>query len=128
MGKPPKSPLQSDPLDTPLPSPHLRIASRPLREQGNLLFVLSPTTAEGAAIKSRLNFFILPLINFYWSRRPRTLVGNIRTPVTLGWAHPNDLILALLDLQKPYFQIRSFLRFCEFELQHNFLWGIQFSV
>ena len=66
-------------------------------------------------------FIIWPLINSCWSRRPRTLAGNRRTLVALGRAHPDDLILAWLDLQKPHFQIRALLRFCEFELQLNFV-------
>ena len=74
--------LQSDPLDTPLSSPHFRIASRPLGEQGSLLFVLSPSAAEGAAMKSRRN-----LLSGLWSI-PVDQGGQEPWPVTEGhWSH-----------------------------------------
>ena len=44
-------------------------------KQGNLLLVLSPcSAAAGAPVKPCLNFLSVLFINFYWLRRPRTLI------------------------------------------------------
>ena len=61
VGKPPKPPLQPDPLDTPLPSPHIRNKLGPptfreLASKGTCCFFSLPPAATGAPIKTCLNF------------------------------------------------------------------------
>jgi len=68
-------------LDTPLPSPHIRnqgALPRWVSKRGNLLFILTPCFCSRSPKKTLPEFPVWPLINFYWLRRPRTLVGNRR--------------------------------------------------
>ena len=53
---------------------------------------------------------------------------DIKTPVILGWAHRNDLILTCLHLQRPYIQIRSYFGvLCVRILTYLFEGWIQFN-
>ena len=45
-------------------------------QQGNLLLVFAPLCCSRGSNKALLKFLVWPLVNFHWSRRPRTLVGN----------------------------------------------------
>jgi len=55
-------------------------------QQGNLLFVLIRPCCSRCPNKG---FLVWPLINFYWLKRPRTLVGsaNYVARVSLCWDH-----------------------------------------
>ena len=67
------------PLDTPLPSPHIRNKLAPPRgasKQENLLFDLAPRCCSRGPNKALPEFLVWPLINFYCLRRQRTLVSN----------------------------------------------------
>ena len=49
-------------------------------EKGNLLLVLAPPCCSRVPNKALPEFLVWSLINFYWLRRPRTLVGNKAIP------------------------------------------------
>ena len=73
------------PLDTPLPSPHVRNqlgsplpSPRPGEQvsKGNCYLFSLPAAAAGSPINPCNEFLVCPLINFYWLSGLRTLVGN----------------------------------------------------
>ena len=72
------------PLDTPLPSPPIRNQLAPSRwvsKQGNLLLVFDLHCCSRGPNKALPEFLVWPLINFYWLRRPKSLVSNTNA----GW-------------------------------------------
>ena len=71
----------SRPLDPPLSSPCIRnqLAPPSGSEQGNLLLVFTHSCCSMSPSKALPEFLVWPLINFYWLRRPRTVLGNILT-------------------------------------------------
>ena len=56
-------------------------------KQGNLLLVFAPCSSSPS--KALLECLVWPLTNFYWLRRPRTLVGNknILCALPSKWQH-----------------------------------------
>ena len=77
VGTPPKPALRPASGTCPYPHPNEKWACPTAgKEQGNMLFVLAPSCCSRGPSKALPEFLIWPPINFYWSRRPRTLVGN----------------------------------------------------
>ena len=68
------------PGHTPTLTPYKEQArpSQGANKQGNLLFVLTAHCCSRGPSKALPEFLVWTLINFYWLRRPRTLVGNAR--------------------------------------------------
>ena len=85
-GTPPKPALWRAAGTCPYPHPNEKWA-RPAagKEQRNMLFVLAPSYCSRGPNKALPEFPIWPPINFYWSRRPRTLVGNRTIFTTADW-------------------------------------------
>ena len=76
----PSHPSVPTPGHTPTLTPYKeRARPRAGSKQGNLLFVLTPCCCSGVPSKALPEFLVWPLINFYWLRRPRALVGNNTT-------------------------------------------------
>ena len=78
VGHPPKPALQPNPGHTPTLTPYKEPAWSPweVSKHGNLLLVFAPLCCSRDPNKAFPEFLVWPLINFYWLRRPRTLVGN----------------------------------------------------
>ena len=67
------------PRHTPILTPYKEQVSAPLGElasKGTCGWVLSPCCCSSVPSKALPKFLVWTLINFYWLRRPRTLVGN----------------------------------------------------
>ena len=76
VDRPPKPPLRPNPGPTCIP---YKQPARPgsWSKQGKLLLVFTPSCCSKNPNKALPEFLAWPLINFYWLRRPRTLVSNI---------------------------------------------------
>ena len=85
VGKPPTPPLPLIPEPAPALTAHREPASPWLGEQAREpITFFTPSHCYRDPSKALLEFLIWSLINFYWLRRPRTLVSNIGVSIGGG--------------------------------------------
>ena len=94
VGRPSKPSLQSHSwIHSPLTLCKRKARPPSGSEQGNSLLVFTPLCCSKSPSKALPEFPVWSLINFYWLRSPRTLVGNRNTGhLTLHPHLPNDSI------------------------------------